>query len=160
MDRISGSSRRGQARSDAILDAAMELVQEIGYSRVTTDAIAARAQASKMTMYRKWPNKAELIAAALRRQSESERPQVADTGSLRSDLLADVDGIVQSLSAARRPSLISLTEAMRADTALRDLIRAQITDRCTADGEVICRRAAGRGEIEDVGLGPAALQLA
>ncbi|GIM96710.1 TetR/AcrR family transcriptional regulator [Paractinoplanes toevensis] len=153
------SSKRGQARTDAILDAAMELVQEIGYGRVTIDAVAARAQASKMTIYQKWPGKADLIAAALRRQSESARPLPADTGSLRSDLLASVDGIIRSLSGERGPSLITLTEAMRADPALRDLIREQITDRCAADGTAICRRAADRAEIAATDLGPAALLL-
>lgn len=153
------SDRRGQARTDAILDAALQLVQEIGYGAVTTDAIAARAQASKMTIYRKWPNKAALIADALRRQSEGPQPRAADTGSLRSDLLATVDAIAASFRRDGQPSLLSLTEALRADTGLRDLIRTQIEDRCTADGSVICMRAARRGEAPDTHLGPMALQL-
>lgn len=153
------SSRRGQARSDAILDAALELVREVGYSRVTTDAIAARASASKMTLYRKWPTKAALIADALRRQSEGPRPDAADTGSLRSDLVATLDGILESLRGDQRPSLLDLAEPMRADPELRDLIRQQLDDRSTADGTAIATRAAGRGDKVDPSRGPAAVSL-
>lgn len=138
---------RGQARTDAILEAALALVGEIGYGQVTTDAIAARAQASKMTLYRKWPTKAALLAEALRRQSEDPRPAAADTGDLRSDLIATVDGIVRSLSADGRPSLLTMAEAVRADPELRDLIREQIYGRCAADGEVIAARAGRSGEL-------------
>jgi AcrR family transcriptional regulator len=159
METHRGSGRRGQARTDAILDAALELVGEIGYGQVTTDAIAARAQASKTTLYRKWPTKAALLADALRRQSEDPRPGAPDTGGLRSDLVATVNGIVASLSGGHPLSLLSLTEAIRGDPALRDLVRRQIYDRCTADGAVICGRAVKRGELDSAHLGPAALRL-
>ena len=152
------SERR--SRTDAILAAALELVGELGYSRVTTDAIAARAQASKMTMYRKWPSKAALIADALRWQAEGPRPAAADTGSLRSDLLATVDGIARSLDGEGRASLLNLAEAVRDDPELRELVRGQIYDRCDADGAAVCARAAARGEPVDQSLGPAAVRLA
>ncbi|MFI5959009.1 TetR/AcrR family transcriptional regulator [Cryptosporangium sp. NPDC051539] len=153
------SPRRGQARTDAILDAALELVEEVGYSRASVDAIAIRARASKMTVYRRWPNKAELVAEALRRQSEGSVPRIADTGSLRSDLIATVEAIVLALHGGSRTSLLSLTEAVREDPNLRDLIRAQIEDRCAVDAAVICENAAARGERVDPGLGPLALRI-
>jgi AcrR family transcriptional regulator len=152
------SERR--SRTDAILAAALELVGELGYSRVTTDAIAARAQASKMTMYRKWPSKATLIADALRRQSEGPRPDAADTGSLRSDLLATVDGIARTLAGEGRASLLNLAEAVRDDPELRELVRGQIYDRCDADGAAVCAQAAARGEPVDPSLGPTVVRLA
>ena len=148
---------RGQVRHDAILDAAIELIGETGYGRISMDAIAARAQASKMTMYRKWPGKAELVAEALRRHAEGERPEPPDTGSLRGDLLAEVEGIVEAISG---PSLLGLAEAVRDDETLRDLVRAQIEDRSRRDAEVICAQALARGELINAALGPTALNLA
>jgi len=148
---------RGQVRHDAILDAAVELIGETGYGRISMDAIAARAQASKMTMYRKWPGKAELVAEALRRHAEGDRPDPPDTGSLRGDLLAEVEGIVQAISG---PSLLGLVEAVRDDATLRELVRAQIEDRCRRDAEVICAHAVARGEAVKTALGPTALNLA
>ncbi|WP_285689135.1 TetR/AcrR family transcriptional regulator [Actinoplanes sp. NBRC 103695] len=152
------AGRRSREREDAILTAALELVSELGYGRVTTDAIAARASASKMTMYRKWPSKAVLIADALRRQSEGPAPIAADTGSLRSDLVATVDGIVRSMSGGG--NLLNLADAVRDDPELRDLVRGQIYDRCDADGATLCAQAAARGEPADPALGPAVVRLA
>src|SRR5271165_3463260 len=102
------------AREQAILAAAAELVAEIGYERVTVDAIAARARASKATMYRKWPGKAELVADALRRQAEGQSAELPDTGSARGDLLWIVRSIALTFTSADGgPSLVSLVEAIR-----------------------------------------------
>ena len=171
------------AREEAILTAAAELVVELGYEHVTTDAIAARAHASKSTMYRKWPGKAELVADALRHRAESRGTELADTGSLRGDLRLTVRNLARTLagsdsgtgtgtatsgsnsesdsvSTAPGPSLLSLVEAIRADPLLRDVIRAQIDERSARDGALICRRAAERGENVDAARGPEIIALA
>lgn len=41
----------------------LRLLQEHGYDRLTVDAVAASARASKATVYRRWPSKAELVLA-------------------------------------------------------------------------------------------------
>jgi AcrR family transcriptional regulator len=55
---------RSKHRSRAILAATLELLAELGFRAVTVDAIAARAGASKSTIYRRWPTKENLIIAA------------------------------------------------------------------------------------------------
>src|SRR5919201_4334058 len=82
---------RDPRRRRAILDAAMALIAEVGYDRMTIDAIAARSGASKPTLYRRWPHgKPELVADAIReRRAEGGEPP--ETGSLRGDLLALVE---------------------------------------------------------------------
>ena len=65
----------------------LALLQEHGYDRLTVDAVANTARASKATVYRRWPSKAELVLAAF---IEGVR-QVAvppNTGTLRGDLLS------------------------------------------------------------------------
>ena len=144
------SPLRGRAREEAILAAAVALVTEVGYDRVSMDAIAARARASKMTIYRKWPGKAPLIAEALRRQAEAATPELPDTGSLPGDLRYAVGAIAQALTGrAGGLSLIALTEAVRGDTILRELVRRQIERRSATDGALIATRAAERGERAD-----------
>ena len=59
-------SGRGPARESAICDAALELLAEVGYDRMSMDAVAARARASKATIYRRWPGKRELVLDAVR----------------------------------------------------------------------------------------------
>ena len=73
-------------RETELLAVTLQLLQEHGYDRLTLDAVAATARASKATVYRRWPTKAELVLAAF---VEGIR-QVAvapDTGTLRGDLL-------------------------------------------------------------------------
>src|ERR1700679_672658 len=72
------------SRDAALRDAALELLAEIGYDRLTIDSVAARAHASKTTIYRRWSGKAELVVDALNCLKDS-RP-VPDTGSLSGDL--------------------------------------------------------------------------
>jgi AcrR family transcriptional regulator len=152
---------RSALREQAILTAAAELVAEVGYERVTVDAIAARAHASKATMYRKWPGKAELVADALRGQADQRASPLRDTGSLRGDLLLTVQSIAQTFTGAdAAPSLLSLVEAIRADPVLRDIIRTQIDERSAHDGALICARARARGENVDAARGPAVIGLA
>src|SRR5690349_6461218 len=79
---------RDRQRRQAILDAALKLVAEVGYDRTTIDASATHAGVSKPTLYRRWPHgKPELIADAIRERRE-ETGHTPDTGSLRGDLLA------------------------------------------------------------------------
>src|SRR5690242_21796930 len=79
---------RDPQRRQAILDAAMALIAEVGYDRASVDAIAARAGVSKPTLYRRWPHgKPELVADAVRHARDKAGP-TPDTGSLRGDLLA------------------------------------------------------------------------
>ncbi|MFT4264717.1 MAG: TetR/AcrR family transcriptional regulator [Nocardioides sp.] len=154
------SPLRGAAREQAILDAAIALIGEVGYEKVTVDAIAARAKASKTTMYRRWAGKSELVADALRRQAQGPEPVVPDTGTLRGDLLATVREISQTLAGGPGPSLIGLLEAIRDDAALRDLIGSQITGRSHEVGHIICARARARGEQIETDRSETVLDLA
>jgi AcrR family transcriptional regulator len=59
---------RGRPRSDkahrAILKAALAEVSKTGFRALTVDAIATRANVGKMTIYRRWPNKAAVLMDA------------------------------------------------------------------------------------------------
>lgn len=82
--------RPGRPRSAtadrAILKAAIELLEETGYGGMSVEAVAARAQVGKATIYRRWPSKKALVADALRGLSDNVR--MPDTGNTREDLIA------------------------------------------------------------------------
>ena len=64
------------------------LVAEVGYDRMTVEAIATRAGVSKPTIYRRWPGgKKEIVLDAIR-SKHADADALPDTGSLRGDLLA------------------------------------------------------------------------
>src|ERR1700677_3554696 len=80
--------RRGEALESALLDAACAELQAAGYQSMTMEAVADRAGTSRAVLYRRWPKKAELVVAALRRHRPMLSGEVPDTGNLRGDVLA------------------------------------------------------------------------
>jgi AcrR family transcriptional regulator len=85
-----GTARRpGRPRSEqaeqAIIEATLDLFGEQGFEGVCVEAVAARAGVGKATIYRRWPNKEELLLAAL---GSMKSPIPEPTGSVRDDLVA------------------------------------------------------------------------
>ncbi|MFE4539995.1 TetR/AcrR family transcriptional regulator [Streptomyces scopuliridis] len=78
--------RRGAALEEAILRAAAEVLKESGVPGLTMDEVARRAGTNKNALYRRWPNRVALGAAAYRRLA-AEQTVPPDTGSLRGDTL-------------------------------------------------------------------------
>jgi AcrR family transcriptional regulator len=56
---------RREGADDQILGVALEMLRETGYAALTVDAVAERAGVAKTTVYRRWPSKSALIAAAV-----------------------------------------------------------------------------------------------
>lgn len=85
------SRRPGRPRSEqaeqAIIEATLDLFAEQGFEGVCVEAVAARAGVGKATIYRRWPNKEELLLAAL---SSMKSPLPEPTGSVRDDLVAQM----------------------------------------------------------------------
>jgi AcrR family transcriptional regulator len=82
--------KRDLTRDGAILDAALEVLAEVGYEGMTMDMVATRAKAGKATVYRRWASKPELVldAVARMKRAQVDLDQLPDTGSLRGDLVA------------------------------------------------------------------------
>lgn len=74
----------------AIVQATLELIDEIGYGRLSVEAVAARAGVGKATIYRRWPGKAELVVHAVATVTETHTPE-GSTGTLREDLVAALE---------------------------------------------------------------------
>src|SRR5438445_5509896 len=103
-------SRRGRPRDpavdQAILAAAVDLLAETGYARLTMDQVAARAGVGKASVYLRWPNKVALVAEAIQRRSRV-LPEVPDTASLRQDMLVFVRALVRAVPGERAVSAVS-----------------------------------------------------
>jgi len=65
---FSPKSQQRFLRAQRILDAAAQLLQRWGYSRVTIDDIAKHAGIGKGTVYLHWPNREALFLAVLQRE--------------------------------------------------------------------------------------------
>lgn len=143
---------RDDARERAILDAAIEVLAEVGYDRTTMDAVAARAHASKATIYRRWPGKAELVIEALRCRVAPAKA-IPDKGSLRADLIEEMSLMCANMGGIDGELLCGLIGAVRSDAALakaldeqmfvdKEYVIATIVDRAAERGEVTRRSSA------------------
>jgi AcrR family transcriptional regulator len=75
---------RSAKSHQAILQAALALLSEVGFEAMSMEAIAARAGVGKTTIYRRYASKAELVADAI--ETIREEIVIPDTGTLERDL--------------------------------------------------------------------------
>jgi AcrR family transcriptional regulator len=143
---------RGRPRDEVarsrILDAALEVLQEVGYSNTTTDAIAERAGASKATIYRWWANKTAVVIEALRKQVAREAP-FPDTGDVAADIHQQLQNFVHFLDGWRGRVFKAFMAAAQSDSAFANSFRAdwilprraeakEIFERHRAEGRLHC----------------------
>ncbi|CAO5237468.1 TetR/AcrR family transcriptional regulator [Frankia sp. AgKG'84/4] len=137
---------RDDAREQAILDAALQLLVEVGYERMSMVAVANLARASKATIYRRWASKDEMVIEALRRRAPIDSAP-ADTGSLRDDLLAQVRLMIKAASGPDGALLVGVlraaSESPELAAVIQDNMRQHKAEMCCC----LLERAAKRGEL-------------
>ncbi len=130
-----------------ILDAALAILAEVGYDRLTMDAVAARAKASKATLYRRWSTKVSLIIDALHQSKGPQPEDVPDTGSLRGDLQAAFCG----MGGLNDPDTISIfsavVTAVGRDPDFAAAFRSDVVEPKLEATKVVWERARARGEL-------------
>jgi len=132
-------------RGSQLRNATLELLAEVGYDKLTMDAIAERAHASKATIYRRWSNKAELVVEALGTQRASL--DIPDTGSLEGDLEFGLARIFDEEARMSAPIMLGLMSALSRDAELRVAFRERFLEREDLELNMIFDRALARGEI-------------
>lgn len=93
--------RRSESSRRAILTAAFELAGEVGFARLSIEAIAARAGVGKQTIYRWWPSKGAVLFDAFLLQGTDgggEPQPLPDTGDLEADLKTVMRATVAELT--------------------------------------------------------------
>lgn len=120
----SGRPRSEQARA-AVLNAADDLLVEIGYAAMTLKGIAERAGVSRQTIYRWWSHKAEILFEASVADAEEEL-SIQRVGDPLADLTAYLEALVRFLahSPAGAAYRALLGEAQH-DSAVAELLSAK-----------------------------------
>lgn len=133
-------------REAELLAITLELLQENGYDRLTVESVAIRAKASKATMYRRWPTKADLVLAAF---IEGTRASASppNTGSLRGDLMEiGRSTCVQALEHVR--TVRAVLNEMSHSPALQEAMQQKFIQHRNLVMDTVLADAAARGEIE------------
>ena len=133
-------------REAELLTVTLEVLKETGYDKFTVDAVVARAHASKTTVYRRWPSKAELVCAAFAHRIRGEHWLPPDTGDLRSDLLQLAEIIARDADEYGR-TVAGILSAGERDPQLRELLVHDLRGDRKAQVLGVLNRAVARGEI-------------
>ncbi|OHT80041.1 TetR/AcrR family transcriptional regulator [Mycobacteroides saopaulense] len=133
-------------REVELLAVTLRLLQQHGYDRLSVDEVAAESRASKATIYRRWPSKAELVLAAF---IEGMRAQLVrpNTGSLREDLMQIG---ANALADVRRntPVMRGLLNEIARNPALTKAFRTKFVDQRKSLIDDVLAAAVERGEID------------
>ena len=136
-------------RESEILDAAVRVLGEVGYDRLTMDLVAMEARASKATLYRRWQNKAALVVDAVSRAKGMPNPDSPTTGSLRGDLVASWCGHGGWSSSVPMSVMLGLMTALHTDDELSAAFREGFLGPRQAVARKVFEAARNRGEIAD-----------
>lgn len=137
---------RDLSRDVAIEKAAIELLREVGYERLSIEAVALRAHVSKATIYRRWKNKAQLITDAVHHYAFCKVPAI-DTGTLRGDLIEIITEKVKTMKSADGQLFAGLMAAAQNDSDLSNVLATSMSAGASHAHAAIFARAIKRGEI-------------
>jgi AcrR family transcriptional regulator len=139
-------------RESELLAVTLKLLQEHGYDRLTVEAVATEAKASKATMYRRWPSKADLVLAAfIEGTRESAVPP--RTGSLRDDLLA-IGTAVAAQAQEHSTTMRAVFNEMSRSEGLREAMQQKFVRHRNALIKEVLNAAVDRGEIDAEMINP------
>jgi len=146
----SGAPRRGRPRDaqaeQAILQATVELLSEVGFNQLSIEAVAARAGVGKPTIYRRWPSKPELVLDAVERLAPPF--PTADTGDPLTDLRQIVPQLIVGLtsSPAGRANVALASDAQTHAELARGLGEHFLAPRRAAIADIL-RRGIAAGQL-------------
>jgi AcrR family transcriptional regulator len=141
-----GGSRSERARV-AILSAAAQLLDEVGFASMTIEKVATRAGAGKATIYRRWPTKGALAMDAVMAEIDPEAP-FPDTGSAIEDFRLQLRAVARVFNRPRiRHTLIGVVFEAQNDPELRDAFAERYMNPRRDQARAVVGRGIARGEL-------------
>ncbi|WP_405166868.1 TetR/AcrR family transcriptional regulator [Nocardia sp. NBC_01499] len=131
----------------AVIAAVMEELATSGYAKLSMEAVAKRAGVGKSALYRRWPSKQDMVVAVLGEFSV-ELAEFADTGALRTDLVAALDVLHTWLTHPRMAAILpDLTAEAGRNPVLAQAVRTTIGQPRRALARRLLQRAIERDEL-------------
>lgn len=158
-EQVQRQRRRGEELEAALLEAAWAELAEVGFAKLTMESVAIRAKTGVAVLYRRWPNKDNLVMAAIRHYGTTRPVEIPDTGSLRGDMFA----LLGAVNDARSPLTVVATATFAGLLASTGLTPAEVRAQIMSDrpfwSQEIFRRAHQRGEIDQDTIPAAVLTM-
>ena len=145
---------RSEEAHQAILDATLELLVEVGFSALTVEGVAQRAGVGKATIYRRWPSKLPLVVEAFGQLPGFEE---VDSGSLETDLKETLKTYLLNFNSSSLGAVFPSLAGERAHNPELSKLLEPVAKARREPFVRIFERARERGEIsEDVDIDLAA----
>jgi AcrR family transcriptional regulator len=155
--RKASPQRRGAPVVERVLDLALEELARVGFHRLSIPEIADRAGLHKTSVYRRWPTKESLVAAALERAMGHDAP-LPDTGSLHGDVLAFALAAASWADSPIGRGVMKSLWTDGEDPEVRALVARGLRARASGP-RALFARAIARGELDDKADVPMALTV-
>jgi AcrR family transcriptional regulator len=133
----------------AIRNAVMNELAEVGYGRLSIEAVARRAGVGKTAIYRRWSNKLEMVLEIVSAVAERSVP-MPDTGSFAGDLQLLMFILSKALGHRIASQIIPdlMAEAAR-NPKIAETLQGALRTHQRAVGEQIVGQAVARGELPE-----------
>ena len=141
--------KRDPTRDADILDAAVDVLAEVGYDGMTIDMVATRAKAGKATLYRRWTSKSDLVidAVACMKQQGIDPTALPDTGTLRGDLVAMIKPHSIEDGEKKTRVMAGIVSLIAREPELARAAHAAIMEPRARANRLLLQRAIDHGEI-------------
>ena len=141
-----GRPRSAQSHQ-AMLQATLELLAEVGFDAMSIDAIASRARIGKTTIYRRYSCKEELVADAI--ESIREEVLIPDTGNLWGDINALIENAAQiTLSPLGRQTVAMIISSTSSNPQFAQIYWTKYLLPRRQTFAVVLERAKARQEVQ------------
>lgn len=151
MEKRLGRPRSEKTKSD-ILNASYDLLIENGFAQITIEKIAERANVSKATIYKWWPNKAAVVIDGFLNATNTDLP-TPDTGSTIKDMIIQVENFVKFLTSRKGSVITEIIAEGQYDEKLADIYRKAYFSPRRDISRKILERGILRGELrKDVNI--------
>jgi AcrR family transcriptional regulator len=138
---------RSEEARQSVLEAADDLLVELGYARLTIEGIAQRAGVAKQTIYRWWPSKNDVLMDAFV-QDAAEALIPSDSGDLRQDLRTQARKLVHFLTKSDAGAVFrALTAQAQHEPALAARLRSEHLTKQRSYDRLPFERALARGTL-------------
>jgi AcrR family transcriptional regulator len=138
--------QRSLAAQAAVLDATCRLMEHTCLRGVTTEAIAQLSGVSKATIYKWWPNKAQVALDAFLASMDRDVP-TPDTGSALADFTAQLKSVVGFYTGPGGRAFCQFIAEGQSDPAFLALFRERFLQSRRQEARGMWRRGVARGEI-------------
>jgi AcrR family transcriptional regulator len=129
-----------------VLAATLRELASAGVEGLSVERIAREAAVNKTSIYRRWPTRESLVAAALEGVAAGVAGKLPDTGSLRGDLLALLGAVSELVGSPMGRGLLRAALAESAGAEVAALAAERLGRGTSGPAHAIVARAKARGE--------------